>query len=166
MEKEFEGVFGAAERERLRMRRMMLGMSLYGLASQLGVHWTTLWKWEQGMISQVQPRHRRIVAQFLNGDGLPQERSAARRLDHSDSPATDSPQLRNCLRNFCATCRILADAPHLQAQLVEQALETVNRLLARLLTAELPTEVIAPSPEMQMYSPMRLEKSCRGSDEA
>ena len=145
MEKEFEGVFGVAERERLRMRRMMLGMSLYGLASQLGVHWTTLWKWEQGMISQVQPRHRRIVAQFLNGDGLPQEWPAVRRLDNPDVLATPSPQLRNCLRSFCATCRILADAPHLQAQLVEQTLETVNRLLARLLSAELPAEVINPA---------------------
>ena len=147
MEKEFKGVFGAAERERLRMKRMMLGMSLYGLASQLGVHWTTLWKWEQGMISQVQPRHRRIVEQFLNGDGLPQERSAAPWADGSDSQAMSSPQLRNCLRGFCATCRILSDAPRLQAQLVEQALEKVDQLLARLLTAELSSEVVASSPQ-------------------
>ena len=139
MEKEFDGVFDAAGRERLRLKRMMLGMSLYRLASQLGVHWTTLWKWEQGMIAEVQPRHRRIVAQFLYGDGVP-----AARQDHGalDRLATDSPSLRNCLRNFCATCRILSDAPHLQAKLVGQALETVNRRLAQLLATALPTEVV------------------------
>lgn len=143
MEKEFDGVFGDKERKRLRLRRLMLGLSLYGLASQLGVHWSTLWKWEQGMIAQVQPRHRRVVAQFLNGDSLPQTRPGAPQ-EQPDSLTMAAPQLRNCLRQFSATCRVLSDAPRLQAQLVEQTLALVDRILAQLLAAELPKNMLTP----------------------
>ncbi|HOE95378.1 MAG TPA: helix-turn-helix transcriptional regulator [Candidatus Sumerlaeota bacterium] len=53
--------FGA----RLRLARLRLGLSRQHLAERLGISWSAYERWEDGKITQVHARERRLLMEFL-----------------------------------------------------------------------------------------------------
>ena len=65
---EFGGKFTPAVRERMRAKRLELGASLQALGEKLGVHASTLRKWEAGEIHDCHGQNQVRVRRFLRGE--------------------------------------------------------------------------------------------------
>ena len=64
----FKGFFDESTRHAMRRHRMALGLSYSALGRFLGVHWSTIRKWEAGITGACHPRHIKRVTKFLQGD--------------------------------------------------------------------------------------------------
>ena len=62
----FDGTITQEIRQRLRMTRRQLGVSLQQLGSFLQIHWSTIRKWESGKTTYCHARHVMRVGNFLN----------------------------------------------------------------------------------------------------
>ena len=64
----FKGNFDLFICEQFREKRHSLGISLKQLGEFLKIHWTTVRKWEAGLITACHPCHISTIDSFLNGD--------------------------------------------------------------------------------------------------
>ena len=65
---EFDGKFTPEVRERLRAKRLELGVSFQQLGEKLGVHASTLRKWEKGEILDCRGQNLHRVRRYLRGE--------------------------------------------------------------------------------------------------
>ncbi|MBR0459979.1 MAG: helix-turn-helix transcriptional regulator [Victivallales bacterium] len=66
-EKSFDGKFTQSMRERLRKKRLSLGVRIPHVAQALGVAWQTYAKWEQGGFQVCHSRNILQVQRYLDG---------------------------------------------------------------------------------------------------
>ena len=64
----FQGQFDPQTCAEFRRKRLALGLSYCALGRFLGVHWSTIRKWENGLICQCSLHFRKRIAGFLRGD--------------------------------------------------------------------------------------------------
>jgi len=128
----FKGFFDESTRHAMRRHRMALGLSYSALGRFLGVHWSTIRKWENGLIRQCTLQLRTRVASFLRGDydfdihaNLGDPRLGAY-LRSASSPATA------CVQRFASCYQLLGSRPDLRSLLVEEAFRATREALTRI----------------------------------
>ena len=128
----FKGFFDESTRHAMRRHRMALGLSYSALGRFLGVHWSTIRKWENGLIRQCTLQLRTRVASFLRGDydfdihaNLGDPRLGAY-LRSASSPATA------CVQRFASCYQLLGSRPDLRGLLVEEAFRATREALTRI----------------------------------
>ena len=128
----FRGTFTEATRLELHQRRQALGLSYCARSRFLGVHWSTIRKWEVGKIHHCSEHFRRRVAKFLRGE-LDADIHAALgdpRIGTYIKPV--SAQAMACVQRF-ANCYHLLDArPDLRSVLLDAAYQATSDALRAL----------------------------------
>ena len=119
-------------RERLRAKRIDLGLTYVQLASFFDVHWTTVRKWEAGSIARCHPVHGDLLRRFLGGEcdhlfSLPEHLLTRQTLAHRQAEQ----QSRGCIMKLSSCCRMLRNRPELVARLIDDVTTAVNRMLSR-----------------------------------
>ena len=135
----FTGVFDEVSRVQLRRHRHELELSLQETAQVLGVHWTTLAKWESGEIQHCHPRHRRRVEEFLSGE-FDNWLGCSEGIRHSEEVKLSQlePVLREELLHLGCVFQMLNDYPDLQNLLTGRLNRIVEELILCHLKGKLP----------------------------
>ncbi|MBO4620937.1 MAG: helix-turn-helix transcriptional regulator [Victivallales bacterium] len=121
--------FDDQTRMRLRRHRQSLGLSYSALGRFLGLHGSTLQKWENGAIRKCSLRHQKILTRFLHGDydadihaKLGDPRRGAYLCPISSSAIECVKRLANCYR-------LLESRPDLRSLLLNAAWRAANEAL-------------------------------------
>ena len=121
----FTGKFTEEHRRLLRAKRLDLGLSLKQLEDLLGIHCSTIRKWEAGITSQCHPRHVRPVAKFFAG-GFDRALQTARHQVQAQTSLPD--QIARCLERLGKAYQLLAiQSPQLAAELLEELQTTLRK---------------------------------------
>ena len=128
----FRGTFTNDFRLELQRRRKALGLSYCALSRFLGVHWSTIRKWEVGKIRHCSDHFRRRVAKFLRGE-LDSDIHACLgdpRIGTYIKPV--SSQAMACVQRFANCCHLLEDRPDLRSALLDEAYQATADALRAL----------------------------------
>ncbi len=130
-EYEFSGEFTEVWRRCLRGRRRSLNLTYLQLGTFIGVHWSTVRKWECGVTVSCHPRHWERVRNFLEGyyDGEIQTQflTPEEVVDNwSRLPAC----VRNCLERVVNTYGLCEPRPELRERFVNKIDQTTRQALA------------------------------------
>jgi hypothetical protein len=131
---QFNGNFTESLRLDFRRRRLGLKLSLAQLSQLLDVHWTTIGKWETGIIRRCHPAHRHKVAAFLSGR---YDCSIRQRLTpFTNLPAASAaPELLEPLTSLGSVFQLLSTRADLQNLLTYRLNAIVENLMLQRLTA-------------------------------
>lgn len=135
MNTDFDGTFSSEQRALLRARRLSLHISMARLSSCLGIHWSTIGKWESGAIKGCHPRHRQRVAAFLAGEYDSWLKFSDDRAWRDGKQACpDSRQARKNIMNLSCAFHLLEAYPDLQNLLVCRLNSVMERIMLQRLS--------------------------------
>jgi hypothetical protein len=128
----FQGQFDPQTCAELRRKRLALGLSYCALGRFLGVHWSTIRKWENGLICQCSLHFRKRIAGFLRGD-----------YDYDIQANLGDPRLgaylrpvsagaMACVRHFANCYHLLESRPDLRSLLLDEAFQAAREALLKI----------------------------------
>lgn len=130
---DYDGAITEEMRERLRQRRLMLGLGYQELGRLLHVTMSTARKWEDGTIGRCRHSHASRLLRFLDGEFdtglLEASRSAAPHYGDPDGGA--SPMLL-CMEQLSSIYRLCGGNPELEAGLVRDVNDVLDKQTTRL----------------------------------
>ena len=122
-------VFDKRLRTELRRHRQSLGLSYSALGRFLGLHGSTIQKWENGLIHQCSLHHRENVTRFLRGEfdaDIQAKLGDPRRgayLCPISAPAIE------CVKRLANCYHLLEPRPDLRCVLLESAFQAADEAL-------------------------------------
>lgn len=136
----FQGRFDARICAEFRRKRMALGLSYCALGRFLGVHWSTIRKWENGRICHCSIHFQKRIAGFLRGD-----------FDYDIQASLGDPRLgaylrpvslgaMACVQHFASCYHLLESRPDLRSLLLDEAFRAAREALL-----EIKAELAEPS---------------------
>ncbi|MBQ4481057.1 MAG: helix-turn-helix domain-containing protein [Victivallales bacterium] len=125
-------VFDKQLRTELRRHRQSLGLSYSALGRFLGLHGSTIQKWENGIIRRCSLHHRENVTRFLRGeyDADIQAKLGDPRRGAYLCPISAS--AIECVKRLANCYHLLEPRPDLRSVLLEAALKAANEALQAL----------------------------------
>ena len=128
---EFDGKFTPEVRARLRAKRLELGASFQALGEHLGVHASTLRKWEMGGILDCHGRNLTRLRRYLRGeyDAAAAKASPARSAMASRGLA---PELRLCISRMPELYGLCCRYPGLGERMVAAFSATYRQIVREL----------------------------------
>ena len=128
----FNGFFSAQAREELRRKRLSLGLSYCALGRFLGVHWSTIRKWEYGIIQHCSLSLQNRIASFLRGeyDFDIQANLGDPRLGAYLRPVT--PPAIECVHRLASCYHLLESRPDLRSLLLDAAFQAAREALLQI----------------------------------
>ena len=119
----FHGQFNPQFCAEFRRKRLALGLSYCALGRFLGVHWSTIRKWENGLICQCSLHSRKRIAGFLRGDFDP-------RLGAYLRPVSAGAMA--CVRHLVSCYHLLESRPDLRSLLLDEAFQAAREALLKI----------------------------------
>lgn len=128
----FHGQFDPQFCAEFRRKRLALGLSYCALGRFLGVHWSTIRKWENGLICQCSLHSRKRIAGFLRGDydGDIQANLGDPRLGAYLRPVSAGAMA--CVRHLVSCYHLLESRPDLRSLLLDEAFQAAREALLKI----------------------------------
>lgn len=157
----FEEFFNPVLRQRLRRKRVELGLSYQRLSEYLGVHWSTIRKWEVGPTAFCHVQVARRLLRLLTGgmdDEIQQHESHP---VYGRAPRYLPDNARLCLERVGSTYAVCNRRHDLQGELLQQLETLSNSALTELMGpppvlvrggASLPSAAVSWSPGARVQS--------------
>ena len=145
----FGGELTAEICNRIRRKRLELGLTYSQLAEFFNVHWTTMRKWEGGRVTRCHPGHRLMMQRFISGEcdhlfSLPEHLQTRRTIAERQAEH----QSQSCIRRLASCCRMLRERPELITCLMDEISAAVNETLRQYAAG-----AVSPEPARQSGRP-------------
>ncbi len=129
----FDGQFTGFVRQKLREKRIDLGLPYQRIARFFGINWATFRKWELGPTEACELCFRPRLEAFLNGDYDVFLRSQAQiRKNHSCGNMIPG-EIRACLERISNAYRLCQERPDLRDELVQTIDQATTETMSNLI---------------------------------